>query len=281
MPATGDEQDSEIQTLLSQWQQGDFTLDCNTLIFADSPDDGDAEPFSTMYEEGISGFVVISQTCDIVRDTHTLPRVSVCPLIEVDQSTISMIVSGKVSKFGIVENTPRGLVADFSKVMSVTKKLLTTWDRRSGFTTAKNAIRFARGLERHLGRFAFPDEFNRSIHTLRDSIFKKYGKPNSEHGSIFRELEEIRVRADPSWQGSEILLQFYIIVDSISCSDDLIERASEVFQEILNKLPWEKPFALGAPSVLIGTYEDFTALDYTESVPLDLNSISFAEKFAT
>ena len=92
------------------------------------------------------------------------------------------------------ENAPEGLVADFGRLMSISKALLSSWKRVDGFSAEAAALNFARGLERAYGRFAFPDAFNESIRPLEDAIKSKFWKEGSPLGKALRSLVELRVR---------------------------------------------------------------------------------------
>lgn len=62
---------------LPELRQGDFSFDENWFVYRVAPD-GDGE---SLFEEPIIGIVVLSQSCDIVRDSAERPYLEVCPLV--------------------------------------------------------------------------------------------------------------------------------------------------------------------------------------------------------
>ncbi|MYB35579.1 MAG: hypothetical protein F4X92_10805 [Gammaproteobacteria bacterium] len=145
VPKFGAKQD--FMQRLFEWQQGDFSLESGALLFRDvSPNNqfdqtGVHNSYGYCYEK-MPGFVVISQTCDIVRKpVNNLSKfVSVCPLVEINPSGISNIEKGKAPGFGLIENTPDNLVVDFSRIMSVSKNLLVTWSRKQGCSSESKNV---------------------------------------------------------------------------------------------------------------------------------------------
>ncbi|MEO0697730.1 MAG: hypothetical protein AAFS13_10555 [Pseudomonadota bacterium] len=272
------ENNVEFEAVLRKWRQGDFALDCGPLIFADAPEIDDADPLTPHYEDGVLGFVVISQTCDIVRSMDNSPMVSVAPLIEVAPQHLEMIARGRAPRFGYVQNAREGIVADFSKTMSVAKGLVASWDRQPGFDDPERAMKFAYALERAFGRFAFPDDFNASIEPLRKAIQKKHGKMKSPLGRALDNLLEIRVLPNGPWTGDEVAVQFLLIFKTEDARTMVPEAIQDEFRKTLNALKWKGGFSLHDPPERIGSYEDYSAREYIDSVPLDLNALSFAER---
>jgi len=131
---------------LAAWQQGDFTFDCGEFLFLEEAEEGD-EPYEPVFVGGIEGCVVISQTCDIVRDASIIPNVTVCPLVKVDAQRVSDIEKGMAPRYGLLANVPDGVVADFSRAMSVSKGLLVVWQRGRGCTNDDELFEFATSLE--------------------------------------------------------------------------------------------------------------------------------------
>lgn len=252
-----------------------------SLLFADIAENQEAGPLEAFFSETDPvGFVIVSQTCDIVSDESRLEFVVVCPLVVVDTQRVNEISRGRVSRLGFVEHAPEGTVADFARPMTITKKLLATWDRIPGFTDQGKAQAFARSLERHFGRFAFPDNFNKAIRPLLEKVISKYGKADSPLGKAARSLTEIRVRPSTDWNSEQVSVQFILIVSPKERR--LLEPAAikSEFEGALNSLPWGDGVMLDDPAVRLGGYDDFLARDYVESFSLDLNAISFAARYA-
>lgn len=81
----------EVDAALKKWCQGDFVLGEQWFVYRIDPQrplteaslDPGAEG-SDLVEIEIRGFVVVTQTCDIVRSCSSRPFVEVVPLVEVD-----------------------------------------------------------------------------------------------------------------------------------------------------------------------------------------------------
>jgi hypothetical protein len=265
----------------TEWRQGDFALGVGSFLFGDIPDDSDEGGIGAFFEpKDPAGFVVVSQTCDIVSDTGKLAGAAVCPLIEVDPKRIDEIARGRAPRLGFVEHAPEGLVADLARPMTISKQLLSTWKRVRGFTDQTKALEFARSLERVFGRFAFPDAFNDSIGPLLDKINSKYGKPESPLGKALKLLAELRVRPSASWDASDVCVQFLLVVAPREKRVVEPTAIKEAFEAAVKDLPWQGGFGIDDPPVRIGGYDDFLARDYVESFPLDVNALSFAARYA-
>ena len=180
---------------LTEWRQGDFALGVGSFLFGDLPDEGDQEGIGAFFDEvDPAGFVVVSQTCDIVSDPSKFAFVAVCPLVQVDPARVKEIARGRAPRLGLVEQAPEGLVADLARPMTLSKQLVASWERCKGFSDPSQALEFSRSLERAFGRFAFPDAFNECIRPLLSKVTAKYGKPGSLLGKALRSLSELRVR---------------------------------------------------------------------------------------
>lgn len=270
-----------VSTPHIEWRQGDFALGVGSFLFGDIPEVGDIGGIGAFFEgRDPAGFAVVSQTCDIVSDPVKYATVAVCPLVDVDSKRIGEVARGHVPRLGFIENAPQGLVADIARPMAISKQLLSTWKRVKGFTDEAKARAFAQSLERVFGRFAFPNAFNNSIRPLDKKIKSKYGKPNSPLGKAVNSLVEIRVRPSASWDSVAVRVQFLLIFDADEkrLVDPLAIK--EAFETELEKMQWQGGFGIEDPPVRIGSYDDFLARDYVESVPLDVNALSFAARYA-
>jgi hypothetical protein len=265
----------------TEWRQGDFALDVGSFLFGDIPEDIDEGGIGAFFNDAEpAGFVVVSQTCDIVSDPGRFDSVAVCPLVEADTTRIDEVARGRAPRLGFVEHAPEGMVADLARPMTISKRLLSTWRRFKGFTDQQKALEFARSLERCFGRFAFPDAFNDSIRPLEHKIRSKYGKPESPLGKALRSLVELRVRPSAAWDSEKVRVQFLLIFGPNESR--VLEPLSikEEFEAALKDLPWQGGLGLDDPPVRIGAYDDFLARDYVESYALDVNALSFAARYS-
>jgi hypothetical protein len=265
---------------LSEWRQGDFALGVGSFLFGDLPEESDGEGMGAFFDDvDPAGFVVVSQTCDIVSDPSKFGFVAVCPLVQVDGARIKDIARGRAPRLGFVEHAPDDFVADLARPMTISKELLASWDRRPGFTDPRQALDFSRSLERAFGRFAFPDAFNECIRPLLSKVTTKYGKPASPLGMALRSLSELRVRPSDDWEAGDVRVQFLLI---FAPKEKRALEPAEIkgqFESVFKELPWQGGFGPDEPLVRIGDYDDFLARDYVESFPLDVNALSFAAAY--
>ena len=273
-----DEADDMLDRL-AKWQQGDFSLSCCDLLFLDVSEDEDV--YEPVFDQGVEGCVVISQTCDVVREIEILPNVTVCPIVEIDAKRQSDIEKGLAPRYGLIDNLPEGMVVDFSRAMSVSKQLLVTWDRQRGCENEQQILELARALERFFGRFAFPDAFNESIKSLRKAVYAKHEK-DSDLGRALRSMREIRVLPHASWTDEGSVPVTFVVVLEDADTREISDRG-KIFEAIADKftgIAWEAPFSIHDEGLYLTTLSDMTASEYLNSYPLDLNALSYARRYA-
>lgn len=270
----------DIQDRLAEWQQGDFTFDCAEFLFLDQSEDKD-EPYEPLLDAGIEGCVVISQTCDVVRDSTKIPNVTVCPLVKIDGQRVIDVEKGMAPRYGFLANVPEGIVVDFSRAMSVSKNLLIGWKQNRGCTNDDELLEFATSLERFFGRFAFPDAFSDSLRSLRSVVYGKHEK-NSDLGRALRSIRELRVYPHEDWTNKEsVPVTFYLVLEREE--DRELKDRDILWKEISEKLKgieWVAPFSLHENEMYLTTLTDMTAAEYLGSYPLDLNALSYARRYA-
>ncbi|WP_126977599.1 hypothetical protein [Frigidibacter oleivorans] len=285
MPEEKSESDKDLLVRLAEWQQGDFSLNCGDFLFRDisertedGEDDGGA-----VFDSEVVGFAVVSQTCEVVREPARVPHVSVCSMVTVDAKRIEDIERGQAPRYGFLSAAPEGAVVDFSRTMSVTKKLLVTWKRHRGCKDEQQQLEFASALETYFGRFAFPDDFVASVASLRRAILSKHPKGESDLGKAVRSIRELRVYPHARWSNKDsIPITFIAILDDEE-KRELADR-DEIKRHIspkINGIRWIAPFSLSEIGLRLATLSDLTAADYLNSYPLDVNSLSFARRNIT
>lgn len=273
-----------LEDRLVEWQQGDFSLGCGEFWFRDIdlPIEGSDETTDFGYDPEIAGFVVISQTCDIVRSPSEVPYVTICPLLPVDDQTLVQLEKGVSPRNCFLANCPENIVADLSRAMSISKELLITWERKRGCRNSAEQLEFARALEGVFGRFAFPDDFVVSVGRFRRAVIDTYSKENSELGQAFRSIREFRVFPHEEWSdGESVPVTFIAVLDDLE-NRELEDRSkiAEVVEKKVKSIKWVGVFSLHENALLAATYGDLTAADYVNSFPLELNSLSFARRYA-
>ena len=287
MPLT-EEDEQEIDRALQAWRQGDISLDVGLEFFhlanltcPHSPasvqvaealaNDGEIiEARATPVLDEVRGVVVISQTCDVVRSCRNRPFVEVSPLIEVPGLWIEEIRRLKRPAFAYVPATVgQNLAGDLDRTMTVEKALLVGWTRIPGWETDDDLRDFARALARKRSRFAFPDDFVAATRNLQMYLIDMHNKQTAE-GAHLRALREIRVRAAPSWDNSDVQLSWWFIKDADPLNVQVdwptfLDRWLSLFDQI-GRFRLDPPIAC--------RLEDITARDYVESDHLDLDRLS-------
>lgn len=223
-------------------------------------------------EEQVPGFIVVSQTCDIVRGCNTRPYVDVCPLVQIDAHQMSYVRSARTPQYAYVPALhEQGLVADVGRTMCIDKAVLAEWTRVPGWSTDQEIRAFADCLRRKSSRFAYPDDSVSFCGKLSARMQDKHGK-DSDEGRALEALREIRVAAEPEWDAEEIRLTFWFIKES--GAETLFK--TESWPKLLNK--W---LALLPPSGRFKSVEgqlttlaDMTAEEYVDSDVLDLDRLS-------
>ena len=282
-----------INAILRDWRQGDVSLDqgLGSVHLADP-----SRPHSTpstqavqrLEEQGLSipetptpivdtvpGIVVLSQTCvDVVRDCQDRPYVEVAPLVQLPHQTVHEIKLLKRPAFAYVPATAeRLLVADLDRPMTVEKAIIASWTRIPGWSNEHEIRDFALALSRKRSRFAFPDDFVRAAQDLQRRLVDKHRRRSSE-GSHVRALREIRVQALPSWNEAQVRLRWWFIKDhdphpGPTQWSAMGERWTGLF---------DQTHRFRIDSYDVRRLEDMTALEYVDSVRLDLDHLSISRE---
>lgn len=269
-----------IDQALRMWRQGDCTLGEHWFLFRLSPDAPLTQAAATAAAEGsdageieVQGLMVATQTCDIVRTCMERPYIEVCPLVEVDADKLDEIRKGRRPRYAFVPGVAgQQLVADLDRVMTVEKAVVATWERVPGCGNDDEVRKLSLALARKRNRTAFPDDFVEFVSNLKKRLTSKHNR-NSDEGRALRALREIRVRAAPGWDASEVELTFWFIRD-----EDEPKFEGHGWDHYLDawlKLIPEKGRYTEVYGAVV-TLDDLTAREYVESDPLDLDQLSIA-----
>ena len=271
MTTADDERNAVVDAALAKWRQGDCVLEGEHWFAHRTepmPTANEGESTS-LTEEEVPGFAIISQSCDVVRKYQDRPYVTVASLREVSKLELGLIVSGYRPQFAAIPAVAsKNLVADLDCVMTVDKRIVAGWTRTRGCANDDEIRKLSDAVKRKYGRFAFPEDFNRFVGDLQDRLKEKHNK-RSDEGDVLRGLEQIRVRAAPSWDAPEVELMFWFIAKP--------ENVVEVSQSGM-VLKWEKRIQpkdrfKRVFSQLV-TYEELRTQEYLESDQLDLDYLS-------
>lgn len=267
-----------VDKALEEWRQGDCVLGEHWFVHridksipVTAAGRAAVEAGADLAEQEVQGFVVVTQTCDVVRSCADRPFVELCPLVEVDDDRLCEIQRGRRPAYAFVPLlSVRRLVADLDRVMTVEKPLLAMWQRTPGWSTDLEARAFALALSRKRVRFAFPDDFTALAKRLQGRIADKHEK-NTDEGRGLRALREIRVLASPSWDAPQVDLLFWFVRNESHA--DFEGQSWAVLLEVWLKLvrPTGRFKSIDGQVISL---EDMTAREYVDSDPLDLDNVS-------
>lgn len=270
-----------VDAKLAAWRQGDCLLGDHWFVLRFDPAHPLSEPAREaaasegvdLAEAWVRGFMVATQTCDLVRSCAARPFVELCPLVEVDPERLQEIRTGKRPGYAYLPLlSDRRLVADLDRTMTVEKPVIAACDRTPGCETDADIRRLSSALGRKRERFAFPDDFVSSVRSLQGRLVEKHSR-DSDEGRALRSLREIRVRAAPAWDAPQVELFFWFIREEASASFDG-QSWSTLSEKWLDRVAAEGRFQSVSGAVV--TLQDLTAADYVESDPLDLDHLSSA-----
>jgi hypothetical protein len=267
-----------VDAALKDWRQGDCIVGEQWFIHRLAPDAPLTATAADAAEQGVDlaevevrGFLVVSQTCDIVRSCVERAYVEVVPLVEVDAGELRTIERSRRPQYAFVPGLKdSNLVGDLDRVMTVEKAVVASWERIAGCGTDQETRNFAQALARKRVRFAFPDDFTSFASKLQSRMHEKHDK-QSDEGDALRALREIRVRAAPSWAANPVDLTFWFIRKE----DDPDFKGQSWDKFLLNWLKMVPATGRFSPvNGAVMTLDDLTARDYVESDPLDLDHLS-------
>lgn len=267
-----------IDTALQQWRQGDYTIEENWFVHvgnSDAPlsivaDEAQGDGIQALTSE-VLGLIVISQTCDIVRNCVSRPYLEVAPLVSVSKDEMLNVKRRRRPAYATLPSLETNLlVVDLDRVMTVEKAIVATWRRTPGYAHDADGRAFAQALARKRVRFAFPDDFTPLVKKLVGRLEEKHGK-NTDEGRGLQALLEIRVCASPSWDARSVEVFFWFIRDEQEITFDGKDWA-ELLKAWLQLVTADGRFTKVDGQVV--TLADMTAEDFVYSDPLDLDHLS-------
>lgn len=278
--AAGSGEADAIGAALNAWRQGDVALEETWFVHSGDPGEALTDAAAEVAEQGlqaltseVAGLVIVSQTCDIVRNCVIRPYIEVSPLVRVDDDDLQAIQRGRRPAYASVPAlVASNLVVDLDRVMTVEKAVVAKWHRTDGCTTDPECRAFAQALARKRARFAFPDDFTLLARKLQGRLVEKHDK-DSDEGRGLRSLREIRVQASPTWDAESVDLWIWFLRND---QDANFEGKSwaELLKAWLRIIPATGRFKKVEGVVV--TLDEMNASEYVTSDPLDLDHLSLA-----
>lgn len=277
---------ARINAALNVWQQGDVTLDAGLLLIhlADKNCPLTREARETLEQEPIEdnlfevfspvdGLVVVTQTCDIVKDCAKSEFIDVSPLVRVDDQRLQEIRKGRQIRYAYVPGVAnQRLVADLERTMAVEKSVVAGWTRIPGCLTDDEVVAFAAALARKRQRFAFPDGFNSGLAKFKDRLKGRRKNTSTAEGQLVNALDCVRAFASSDWNASHVTVFFWFLLLPRQSID--FTEARLVIKEWMKLITLPAPFALANPGYSLVEQRDMTAQEYLLSQPLDYDDLS-------
>ena len=279
----------EVNEELRNWRQGDvignaalpflYFCDAHLPLTSEAQEEVTNQPAAA--DDGLDlrsiaveppGFVVLTQTCDLVRDCRERPFVELSPLIQVSQDDLLDIEKGiRPIYASIPSQVAKALVADLDRSMTVEKAVLANLPKDShvaGFDDDGELRKFARAIARKKMRYAFPDDFIAAVRPFQEHIKKKHGK-DSPQGRFLSTVREIRVKVAPNWTDVESLTFYFLLQDGALPNKELTEEAKKLVERIKPGTKYsDSNFRVVSP-------EQMSVAAYLTSDQLDLDHLSY------
>ncbi len=280
---------AEIDEQLKLWRQGDVVLTdawpavhlahmaapgtpaSEELAASLAQDQVEPDLEAVMIEA--AGFMVVSQTCDIVRTCVSRPYVEVCPLLPINAGQMPLVQRGRVPRYAWTSGLGNvDLAADLELVSTIEKAALVRFSaaRTQGVATEAEARSLGEALGRKRSRAAFPNDFTRLITPLQKRAIERHGKDTPE-GVFLRAIREIRVVASPDWQAEEIDVELLFVFESVGVIPE--DGDDQVAALVARVVPDGRYASLGGRAVAL---DALTASAYLNSDRLDLEHLSAA-----
>lgn len=269
-----------VNEIIKEWRQGDCVLDSYHFLFGYNPklvltpistDEHQSDEIIVFAQEEVIGFSVVTQTCDVVSPCKEKPYVELAPLCIAPSDKFGLIRKHRMPGYAIIPALEdRKIIVDLDRTMTVEKPVLAEWNNTKilGCRNTEEAVLFSWALSRKRSRFAFPEEFMAVFKPFIKRILEKHDK-NTDEGRMLREFEEIRVRATPDWWSKNCIVTFLFFLKGNSEFNDWSAQIED-----WKKLIKYQESSYAEPEMFVVDYDNPTARDYKESIPLDLYGLS-------
>jgi hypothetical protein len=238
---------------------------------------GDGENPYAAISVDVKKFVVISQTCDLVRTFSKSPTIQLAALEKVSKDQLANSKRRTSIRYLFLPTLEHELyVADLDKIVTVEKAVLLAVDLKTKICAVGSddeAQVLSDDIARKFTRFAFPDDFSLACSPIRDFVIKNHNKQNST-GQQLRSIIEIRVASSKGWLDMTSTFKFLFFFEERKMIDDNCEKS---IQEMINKFAVNRSYP-EKPTFQCLTFEDITAAAYRRSPLLDLNFLSIPKE---
>lgn len=290
MPFVADaDQVATVNAATAEWRQGDI-IDLSLVGWLGLPDRpltphtaaavaGDDSNVVYVLAE-TEGLVVVSQTCDVVRDCAIRPHVELARIVRLEEPAAGEASRGSRPRFVPLPGGGPNAFADLDIIVTAEKSLLASANRTPGLPSEADQRRFGRGVGRVYSRFAFPDDLAIALRGLVGRIRGKHARDSAE-GRALEALEEIRITASPSWAERSLDVFITFAPPTREAADNVMAQGE--WDELVDSwLRRAEPF--GVIGVIDGAMiplDELTGREYVDSDPLDVDYLSWGEAAAS
>lgn len=144
------------------------------------------------------GVVVVSQTCDLVREN--IAEVQVSPVVTLSQNPAKEARAHRRPRYTPLPALGDEYFADLSMISTVHKSILLGYESRSGIVNYdwRAKIDFSRAIGRKFDRYAFPDDVTPWLRRLQELMQSKAPK-SGPVGRLADDITELRLEAAAGW----------------------------------------------------------------------------------
>lgn len=219
--------------------------------------------------------VVVSQTCDVVRDCAQRPFVLLARVVTLEEPVAGEARRGHRPRYVALPGLGDDAFADLDLVIGIEKSAFMDAEAIRALPSAAAQRRFGIATGRVFSRFAFPDDLVVALRALVARVRQKHAKDSSE-GRALAALEDIRITASPSWDAGAVNV-FITFAPATRAAANEVMGDDEWDELVDGWLRQAEPF--GSIQRIDGAMiplDEMTALEYVESDALDLDYLSRA-----
>lgn len=218
--------------------------------------------------------VVVSQTCDIVRDCSQRPFVLLARVITLDEPAAGEARRGHRPRFAALPGLGADAFADLDLLIAIEKSVFLDTETTRALSDNSAQRRFGVAVGRVFSRFAFPDDLVVALRGLVSRVRQKHAR-NSSEGRALEMVEDIRITGSPSWDADAIDV-FITFAPGTRAEANEVTSDDEWDQLVDDWLRHTEPFGVvrsidGAMIPL----DELSAREYLESDALDLDYLSW------
>ena len=173
---------------------------------------GDEESLS--WQEAPDGVVVISQTCDAIRDS----TIQVAPIVQLDDERAEQARVGRRLQYVPLRHHDVMKFADLGHIVTISRDQVdgcqTTDQIETGIADLKDERLFRSLVGHRFSRFPFPDQVTEWCRPLTDTVAPKARHADTKaEGARLNEIKEIRCTVLRNWSQPPFDLQLDFLVE--------------------------------------------------------------------